>query len=105
MACAKPLSKVHLDLAVLDAQGLAGPPSGKRALSYELCVPGDDETLAAVRAIDPTLEFQRGSRGRIGCAEGEVLAVGNTHQPHWLSVLENLAALPYVDRIEPHFAE
>ena len=96
---------MHLDLSSVDAQGLIGPREGKRALSYELCVPGDEEKLAAVRAIDPSLELQKGSPGRIGCGEGEVLAIGSTHQPHWLSVLETLAELPYVERIEPHWAE
>lgn len=96
---------MHLDLASVDGQGLAGPPGGQRALAYALCVPDDDEKLAAVRAIDPSLVLQRGARGRIGCGEEEVLAVGSTHQPHWLHVLEDLAALPWVARIEPHEAE
>ncbi len=96
---------MHLDLASVDGQGLVGPPGGKRALAYELCVPDDDEKLVAVRAIDPSLVLQRGARGRIGCGDGEVLALGSTHQPRWLHVLEDLAALPYVARIEPHDAE
>jgi len=96
--------KIAFDLAQLNADGLAGPPDGLRAISYELCVPDRAEVLAEVQRIDPSLELMRGARGRIGCAADEVLCLGSTHQPEWRQVLTQLAGLPYVARIaEAHF--
>ena len=38
--------------------------------------------------------------GDPGCGPGQWLVVGSTHQPGWRVVLERLAALPYVARID-----
>ena len=96
--------KIAFDLGRLNADGLAGPPDGLRAISYELCVPDRPECLAEVQRIDPSLELMRGARGRIGCETDQVLCLGSTHQPEWRQVLARLADLPYVARItEAHF--
>ena len=95
---------IGFDLGALDDAGLRGPPEGLRALDYEYCIPAGDSARAEVSAIDPSARFMPGSRGRIGCREGQVLVLGNTHQPGFREVLERLAALPFVARIvEAHF--
>jgi hypothetical protein len=96
--------KVELDLAHLDAQGLRGPPDGKVAVSYEFAIPNTVARKAEVRAIDHTVQFMPGSRGRIGAAKEQCLCIGSTHQTDYATVLRSLAELPYVERIiECHF--
>jgi hypothetical protein len=46
-----------------------------------------------------------GSRGRIGCGPDQVLVLGNTHQPGFAAVLQALARLPFIRRIEPAWFE
>jgi hypothetical protein len=99
------LAKVHLDLAAINADGLAGPPDGLRAVSYEFCIPSTEEAVAAVTAIDRTVEVMRGARGRIGCSKEQYLCVGSTHQPGHRDVLLRLARLDYVAAIEPWYGE
>jgi hypothetical protein len=91
---------IGFDLRDLDAQGLVGPAGGKRAVDYEFCIPQGAAFEQAVSAIDETARFQPGSRGRIGCGPGQVLVLGNTHRPDFASVLQRLADLPYVERIQ-----
>ena len=98
-------SKVRFDLDRLDPDGLQGPRDGLRALHYEYCIPDRPEAVREVTAIDPTLQIQRGSPGRVGCAAGELLCLGHTHQPGYRVVLERLAALPFVTGIHEAFFE
>jgi len=96
--------KIELDLSRLDADGLRGPADGKVAVSYEFRIPNTDACKAQVKAIDPTVQFMPGSRGRIGAGKRECLCIGSTHQKRFREVLHALAELPYVDRIiECHF--
>jgi len=90
---------IRFDLDRLNADGLQGPPDGLRALHYEYCIPDHPDAIREVSAIDPTLEIQGGSPGRVGCVEGELLCLGHTHQPNHRAVLELLAALPMVAEI------
>lgn len=94
-----PAAKITFDLDPLDADGLLGANDGRRALRYEYCVPNREDVLAKVRAIDPTLQVQGESPGRIGCGEGELLCLGSTHQNDWRKILEALAALPEIREI------
>ncbi|MBK1706424.1 hypothetical protein [Halochromatium glycolicum] len=95
---------LDVELSALDANGLVGPPDGKRALSYEFCVPSDDRPVSVVRRIDPSTRFFPASPGRIGCSLDQVLVIGHTHQPGFADVLRELAELPEVERIvESHF--
>jgi hypothetical protein len=96
--------KIRFDLSRLDAAGLHGPPDGLRALSYEFCIPDRADTAARVREIDGSVEMHR-SRGRVGCSDRELLCIGSTHQPGYRDVLDALARLPYVTRIEEAFFE
>jgi hypothetical protein len=74
------------------------------AVAYEFCIPNTEACHREVRAIDSTVEFMAGSRGRIGCGKGTCLCIGSTHQPRYRSVLHALAQLPYIERItECHF--
>jgi heat shock protein HslJ len=98
-------SKIRFDLDRLDADGLQGPPDGLRALHYEYCIPHRPEAIREVTAIDPSLQIQRGSPGRIGCGTHELLCLGHTHQPGFRAVLEQLAALPMVREIREAFFE
>ena len=96
---------IGFDLERLDAEGLVGPPDGLRALHYEYCIPDREEPLAQVRAIDPTLEVNRGSPGRVGCGAGELLCLGHTHQPGHRKVLKRLDSLPFTGAIRESFFE
>lgn len=97
-------SKVGFDPDLIGEDGLYGPPNGRRALDYELCIPDAMPYRDQVTAIDPSLRFST-SPGRIGCAENELLAIGTSHQTGFRSVLESLAQLPYVRRIEQAWFE
>ena len=98
-------SKIRFDLARLNPEGLHGPPDGLRALHYEYCIPDRPETLRQVAAIDPSLEIQRRSPGRVGCEPGELLCLGHTHQAEHRAVLEKLASLPFIVEIREAFFE
>lgn len=99
-----PLAKVELDLDKLDTAGLRGPANGKVAVSYEFCIPNTDACKVEVKAIDSTVQFMPGSRGRIGATKEQCLCIGSTHQKDFRSVLRSLAELSYVERIiECHF--
>ncbi|MBE9111220.1 hypothetical protein IQ273_17585 [Nodosilinea sp. LEGE 07298] len=93
--------KIAFDLSTLDENGLYGPPNGKRSLDYEFCIPTGDAYAQAVGAIDPSVQLFPQSRGRIGCSEGEVLAIGNTNQANYETILIEVANLDYIDRIQP----
>jgi hypothetical protein len=98
-------SKIDVDLANVNSEGLRGPPDGLRAVHYEFCIPAGEYRAEEVRSIDPTAQFMPGSRGRIGCARDQILVVGNTHQRSYRQVLERLAALEYINRIRENFFE
>ncbi len=98
------LTVIGFDLCDLDAEGLIGPADGKRALDYEFCIPAGEGFAEEVREIDPSLRFHAEAPGRIGCGADQVLVLGDTHRPDFAFVLQRLAELPYVERIEQaHF--
>ena len=72
---------------------------GLRAVHDEYCIPNGRAHEAGVRSIDPTAQFMRGSPGRIGCSNAQILVLGNTHQPNYWQVLFRIAGLSYVARI------
>jgi hypothetical protein len=106
-ACAAvqpPSAEIQIDLSGVNAEGLRGPSNGLRAVHYEFCIPAGETYKSEVVRIDASAVFMPDSRGRIGCRAGEVLVVGNTHQPGYRQVLDRLASLPYIERIvEAHF--
>ena len=90
--------KVTFSLGSLDEQGLWGPPTGKRVLDYEFCIPRTTRHVAEIKAIDPTIRIQPG-RGRIDCTTDQYLCLGTTHHDY-RKVLETLIQLDYVNRID-----
>jgi NodT family efflux transporter outer membrane factor (OMF) lipoprotein len=92
-------TKIEMDLSRLDERGLRGPADGKVAVHYEFVIPDTPRHREEVAAIDPTIQFMPGSRGRIGAEEGECLCVGSTAQENPRDTLQTLAELPYVERI------
>jgi len=97
--------KIEVDLAEVNDAGLRGPPTALRAVHYEFCIPAAERYATEVLGIDPTLQLLPKSRGRIGCTNRQLLAVGSTHQQGYREVLERLAALPYITRIVESFFE
>lgn len=98
--------KVAFSFAGVNNKGLIGSASGKVPLYYEFCIPNVDSCRAQVQQIDTTVQLQGRSPGRIGCKIGvQVLCIGNTHQAHYRRVVYELAALPYVERIERTYFE
>ncbi|PKL43474.1 MAG: hypothetical protein CVV41_10470 [Candidatus Riflebacteria bacterium HGW-Riflebacteria-1] len=96
--------KIEFAVSLLDEDGLRGPSDGKVAVSYEFCIPDNDVCRAEIKAIDKTVQFMPGSRGRIGAGKGECLCIGSTHQDDFHNVLRALAEKSYIARIiECHF--
>jgi hypothetical protein len=100
-----PRQKITFDLTRLDEDGLYGELGGKRAVSYEFCIPDTRQSRAEVKRIDPTVKFMAESPGRIGCGEHETLCIGSTHQKDFRKVLQRLTELTYVQRIDESFFE
>ncbi|RME71862.1 MAG: hypothetical protein D6781_03320 [Verrucomicrobia bacterium] len=88
-------AKIRFSLEGIDAAGLEGPPSGRRSVVYEFCVPDVPAARDVVRRIDTRAQFFR-SPGRVGCGDGELLVMSDTQRPDWRCVLAELAALPFV---------
>lgn len=101
----KSIEKITFDLNRLSADGLTGPETGKRSVSYEFCIPATEVHLAAVQAIDPSVQYFPTARGRIGCGNDQYLCIGHTHQPGWREILLKIADLTYVERIDQFFGE
>jgi hypothetical protein len=97
--------KITFDLTSLDDEGLYGTANGKRALSYEFCIPDMERYKSKVKHIDSTLQCMSESPGRIGCGTYENLCIGSTHQKKFREVLRGLAELPYITRIDQSFFE
>jgi hypothetical protein len=97
--------KITFDVTSLDDDGLYGAANGKRALSYEFCIPDMERYKSKVMHIDLTLQCMSESPGRIGCGTHENLCIGSTHQKNFRDVLRDLAELTYVTRIDQSFFE
>ena len=96
--------KIEIDLIQLDKNGLRGPAGGKVAVSYEFAIPNTAQHKKEVRAIDPSVQFMDGSKGRINAGPQQTLCIGSTHQKNFRAILAKLSKLPYVKRIiECHF--
>jgi hypothetical protein len=99
------LPKITFDLDRLNDDGLVGPPNGLRSLMYEFCIPSDSASAREIREIDSSVRLYSESPGRIGCGDGLTLCIGETHQPGWRAVLDQLSSLGYIERIDESFAE
>jgi len=99
------VTKIKFSLDDINIDGLRGPRDGLVAVSYEFCVPSNDRVYQEVLRIDPSVQFNYGSPGRIACADNQTLSIGETHQPHWRAVLQELSSLPYIVEIRECFFE
>ncbi len=97
--------KISFDINELDKEGLIGPPDGKVALSYEFCIPADNQYVNEIRAIDPSVKIHKKSKGRVTCSKMEWLCVGDSHQENATVKIQRLAELPYVKRIQRAYFE
>lgn len=102
---AEVLRKITFDVHAINDQGLRGPADGLVSVGYEFCIPAEAAYIEEVRAIDPSVTFMRGARGRIGCSSTQLLCVGDTHQEDFRAVLHALAGKAYIARIDEFFAE
>lgn len=92
--------KVDINFKRIGPDGYAGPSGGKVAVNYEFCLPAVEKYWKKVQQIDRTAEKMAGSAGRSGCGPSEWLIIGSTGQANYQRVLFELAALPYVRRIQ-----
>ena len=99
------VSKLYIDLSMLDSQGLYGPPDGLRSLAYEFCIPRSREKLQQVQMIDVKAQVYGQSPGRIGCDQQQWLIISDTHRPDYQQVLASLNRLRYIDKIVPVWFE
>jgi hypothetical protein len=83
--------------------------------SFEFCIPAaDPDALSAVLAIAPQAVCAQGSRGRAGCTSAELLCMVETSgdlcradamtDETW-QMVQDLAALPFIQRIVPTWYE
>lgn len=95
-----PSPKIGFDINALDKEGLAGPPDGKVAVSYEFCIPALSRFVNEIVRIDPSIKVHKKSKGRVACDKQQWLCIGNTHQELYRQKLQRLAELEYIKRIE-----
>lgn len=98
-------SKIKFSLDDIHSNGLRGSAHGLVAVSYEFCLPADDQVYKEVQRIDPSVKFHPGSRGRIHCAQDQALSIGDTNQANWREVLNELSSLTYIAEIQESFFE
>ncbi len=98
-------AKVTFDVSALGPAGLSGKADAAVAVSYEFCIPAQPQAIVEVQRIDRSARCTIGPRGRVGCTAAEALCLGSTGQAGWLGVLDAVAALPYVKRIDRSFGE
>lgn len=98
-------NKVKIDFSKIDEKGLAGPPNGKVAVSYEFCIPAEEKFWNEVKNIDNTAQIIKESKGRIGCDQSQWLVIGSTYQANYKRVIYELASLNYVAKIQETFFE
>jgi hypothetical protein len=93
------LEKIRFDMKKVDVNGLEGPPTDKRAIAYQFCVPNTEARRLEIAELDPTARFESEVAGRAGCTADEILVHAHTGAPNWRGRLEAVAALPYVKSI------
>ena len=98
-------AKIKFRLDDIRPDGLRGPPDGLKSVAYEFCIPTSKLACDEVKRIDPSVNMQPGSRGRVGCTKEQTLCIGTTHQPNWREVLKKLSALAYIAEIRECFFE
>jgi hypothetical protein len=98
-------TKIKFPLDNINPDGLRGSPDALVAVSYEFCIPASERVYQEVLRIDPSVKFNPGSRGRIGCVKNQTLSIGQTHQVHWRDILQELSSQAYIVEIRECFFE
>ena len=91
-------------MPALDERGLQGPPDGLRTWAYEFCIPDRQACREAVLRIEPDLKLCSRAPGRARCGAGLLLCIGETG-PDWKKTLSKLAALEWIEKIQPCYYE
>jgi len=99
------VAKIKFRFDNIRPDGLRGSPNGLVAVSYEFCVPANEQAYEDVQQIDPSLQIHLISPGRIGCSTNQTLCIGETHQLRWRDVLRGLSSLTYITEIRESFFE
>ncbi len=99
------MKKITFDISEISPEGLSGESNSLRAVSYEFCIPANDEYLTEIQGLNPEINYYSQSRGRIGCNSNQYLCIGDTHNPRWKEILISIASLDYVERIERFYGE
>ncbi|QYO62858.1 hypothetical protein [Leptolyngbya sp. 7M] len=99
------VEKITFNLAVISPAGLIGEGTNLQSVSYEFCIPATETHRTEVQAIDPSVQYFPHSRGRIDCSDDQILCIGHTHQARWREILQQLASLDYVERIDRFWGE
>lgn len=98
--------KIRIDLTKFNEDGYRVYPNGeKSSTSYEFCIPATEEALKEVKAIDPTADEMKGSKGRSACSDREWLVISSTRQKNFKDVIKKLAELKYIRNITETFWE
>lgn len=101
-----PKSKIKFNLEEFNYDGLREMPKGEfSAISYEFCIPADEEIYKEVLKIDSTVGMFKGSKGRSGCLGKEWLCIGSSRQPGFKQVILKIAELSYIREISEVFWE
>lgn len=96
------VSKINFDYSNIDDRGFR---NGIAPVDYEFCIPAKDMDLKKVKQIEPDVKVMKSSRGRVGCTDEQWLCIVNTWDDAWKKKLEQIATLPFVQRIEETFYE
>ncbi|MCB0705512.1 MAG: hypothetical protein KDC34_09395 [Saprospiraceae bacterium] len=97
--------KIKFDLELIDEVGLRGPKDGKVLVDYEFCIPQKDAFKSEVVNINPYINMDKYTKGRIGCSDKEWHCMGNTGSQNYREILCALSNLDYVVEIREVFFE
>ena len=99
--------KIKIQTGHLGKNGFSrlGDKGSRAYKAYEFCIPKTGAAKNAIKTIDPTIKFNEGSRGRIGCnVETHILCIGEMRE-NWDVILDLIADLEYVAEIRECFFE
>ena len=95
------MAKIRFDYSQVDENGLKNGV----AVEYEFCIPAEAKYVSQVKKIDPEIQVNQESKGRIRCSDAQWLCIHSTLFAEWKQKLYAYASLPYVERIQQTFYE
>lgn len=93
-------SKIDFNVHDLNEDGLMGTSGSFVSVSYQFCFIKGEDNIAAIRALDPSLNIIDTPPGGAKCRSEESLAMGNTQQVNHKQILLSLSNLNFVNRIK-----